>query len=80
VGGGVVEDEVDVEVGRDLAVDRLEELLELDRAVAGVQRPDHLTGGDVQCRVEARGALALVVVGRALRCAGEHRQDRRAAI
>ena len=37
VSGGVVEDQVDGEFGRDLAVERLEELFELDRAVAGVQ-------------------------------------------
>jgi hypothetical protein len=33
---------VDLEVVGDLAIEALEELLELDRAVAGVQRSDHL--------------------------------------
>ena len=80
VGGGVVEHEVDVEVGGDLAIERGQELLELDRAVAGVQRADDLAGGDVQRGVEARGAGALVVVGGALGRAGQHRQDRRGAI
>ena len=80
VGGAVVEDQVHVEVVGDLAVDGLQELLELDRAVAAVQRADHLAGRDVQRGVEAGGARALVVVGGALRGAGQHRQDRRGAI
>ena len=66
VGRAVVEDDVDVEIGRDLAIEGLQELLELDRAVAAVQRADDLAGGDVQRGVEARGAVAFVVVGRAL--------------
>jgi hypothetical protein len=41
---------------RDLAVDGLQELLELDRAVTAVQRADHFAGADVQGGVEARGA------------------------
>ena len=59
VRGAVVEDHVHVELGGDLAVEGLQELLELDRAVAGVQRADHLAGGDVQRGVEARGARRL---------------------
>ena len=44
VRGAVVEDHVDVEIVGDLAVERLQELLELDRAVAAVQRADDLAG------------------------------------
>ena len=55
VRGGVVEHEMDFQPWRDLTVERLKELLELDRAVAGVQGADHLAGGDIQRRVEARG-------------------------
>ena len=62
------------------AVDRLQELRELDRAVALVQGADDLPGLDVQRGVEARGAVALVVVGRALGRAGQHRQRRRGAV
>ena len=43
-----------VQVGGDLAIKGLQELLELDRAVAGVQRADHLARRDVQRGVEAR--------------------------
>ena len=59
---------------------RLQELLELDRAVSAVQRPDHLAGAEVQGGVEARSAVALVVVRRALGQARPHRQDRRRAV
>jgi hypothetical protein len=34
----VIKDDVHVEIGRDVAVERLQELLELDRAVPAVQR------------------------------------------
>jgi hypothetical protein len=53
---GVVEHEVNVEAVGDLAVDGLQELLEFDRAVAGVQRADHVAGGDIERGVEAGGA------------------------
>ena len=56
VGGGVVEDEVNVEVFGDLCVDGLQELPELDRAMAGVQPADHLSAGEIQRGVEARRA------------------------
>jgi hypothetical protein len=57
-------DQVRVEIGGDLAIDGLRELLELDRAVAVVQRPDHLSRGDVQRRVPG-GFCAFVIVRRA---------------
>ena len=41
---------MDIELGWDLAVERLQELLELDRAVAAVQAADDLAAGDVQRR------------------------------
>jgi hypothetical protein len=59
---------------------RPEELLELDRAMASVQRSDHPARADVERGVETRGARALVVVRRALGRARQHRQHRRAAI
>ena len=77
---GVVEHQVHVEVGRDLAVDGLQELLELDRAVAGVQRADDLAGREVERGVEAGRAVTLVVVGRALGDPRAHRQDRRGPV
>src|SRR5664280_714701 len=59
----VIENEVNVQGGGNLLVDGDEELLELDRAVAGVQRPDHLAGGDVQRGEQAARPVTLVVVG-----------------
>ena len=64
----------------DFAVDGLQELLELDRAVTRVQASDHLARGEVQRRVEARGAGAPIVVAGALGDARQQRQDRRGAI
>jgi hypothetical protein len=52
VRGGVVEHQVHVQLGLDLCVQRLQELLELDRSVAAVESADHLAGGDVKCRIE----------------------------
>lgn len=78
--GGVVEHEVHVEVDGYVLVDCLQELQELDRAVALVQRSDHLPALDVQRRVQAVGAVPLVVVRRALWRAWEHRQRGRCAI
>jgi hypothetical protein len=77
VGGVVVEHEVHVELGWHLVVDRLQEPLELERAVTGVQRADHLAAGRVERGEQARSAVALVVVRAALRHA---RQQRLAAI
>ena len=59
-GGVVVEDEVDLKVGRDLTLQRRQEALELDRAMAGVRRADHLAGGGVERREQAAGAVALI--------------------
>jgi hypothetical protein len=76
-GRGVVEHQVHLELAGDHAIERGQELLELDRAAAGVQGADHLGSGDVQCRVQDRGARALVVVRRAVRAVGQRRQVRR---
>jgi hypothetical protein len=50
---GVVQDDRDVEVLGDFAIERGQELLELDRAMAAVRPPDHFAGGQIQRRVEA---------------------------
>jgi len=56
VGGDVVQDDVDVQAGRDGFVDGSQELPELDRPVPGVQRPDDLAGGQAQGGVQVRVA------------------------
>jgi hypothetical protein len=75
VGRAVVEHDVDIEVAGDLAVDRLQELVKLERPVAVVQLADHHPGREIQGGVEAGGAVALVVVVRSGRRAREHRQS-----
>jgi hypothetical protein len=80
VGGVVVEHEVHLQLGGDLAVDRLQQALELDRAMAVVQRSDYLSRGGVQGSEQAEGTVALVVVRSALGHARQHRQNRRGPI
>ncbi|ALE76820.1 hypothetical protein FRP1_28940 (plasmid) [Pseudonocardia sp. EC080625-04] len=80
MGGGVVQHQVHVELGGDFAVEGAQELAELDRPMAGVQGTDDLAGGDVEGGVEARGAVADVVVAGPRRAAGQHRKDGLGAI
>jgi hypothetical protein len=65
MGGVVIENPVHVEFGGHLAVDHLQELLELDRAVAGVRPADHLALGELKRGEQARGAVTLVVTAAA---------------
>ena len=62
VRGCIVEHEVHVEVLGDSLVDGVEELLELDRAVAGVQLADHLSGREIQRGVQVAGSGLPVVM------------------
>jgi hypothetical protein len=62
VGGHVVENDVDVEVGRSLLVDEVEKLAELDGAMAGGESGDDVPCCDVEGGVEVGCAVALVVV------------------
>jgi hypothetical protein len=48
--------------------------------VALVQRPDDFAAGDVQCGEQRGRAGAFVVMRRALRNPGQHRQDRRGPV
>ncbi|MDP9683679.1 hypothetical protein J2S47_004181 [Streptomyces griseoviridis] len=76
VGRVVVEDQVDLEAGRNLLVEFGEELLELGGPVAAVERADDLAGGRFQGCEQGGGAGADVVVAAAFGDAGHHRQDR----
>ena len=80
VGGVVVADQVHVEVGRYLLVQPGQELGELDRAVAAVDRADHRAGGHVEGGEQGGDAVADVVVGAPLGHARHHRQDRCTAV
>ena len=76
VGAVVVADQVHVELLGHLAVDLLQELLELDRAVAPVQRADHGPVGGIERGEQARGPVAQVVMGALLSDPGHHRKRR----
>lgn len=58
VGRVVVQDQVNLQAGRDFLVQFREELLELRRPVAAVKRSDDLAGGDFEGGEEGRGAGA----------------------
>lgn len=61
VGGEVVEDQMGLGFGGDLAWRVCRNCFELDRPVTGVQRADHLDAGEVQRGEQALGAVALWV-------------------
>ena len=63
VGGVVVEDQVNPQLGGDLAVDGAQELHELLMTVPGQAPSDDRAGEHVQCREQGGSAVALVVVG-----------------
>ena len=80
VAAGVVEHDVDREVGRHAGVDGIEEAAELLRPVAWEAAPDHVAGGDIE-RGEQRGrTVALIVVRPPLGLAGPQRQERLGAV
>lgn len=74
VGGGVVEDEVDVEVCRHARLDLIEKGAELDRTMPGRTAADHGPRLHVEGSEQIGRALAAIVVGPALGLAGPHRQ------
>lgn len=76
MGSVVVAHQMNVQVRRDSFVDRGEELLELDRAVASMQLADHRAIGDVERGEQAGDVVAVVVVGAPFGHPRHHRQDR----
>ncbi len=76
VGRVIVHDDVDVEVGRHLRVDLLEEVEELGRPVPLVAFADDEARGDIECRKQRGRAVADVAVGATLGHARHHRQNR----
>ena len=79
VGGVVVGDHVQAHLGVGLGY-QLEEVQELGVGVALVAGVGHCAGRDLQCREQARGAVAEVVVGGLLGQPSPHRQDRSGAV
>ena len=80
VGGGVVDDHMDVELVGNGAVDEVQEPSELDGPVAIGHVGDDLARGDVEGHVEIGGAVAFVVVGASLGESRAQREDGSGAI
>ena len=59
----VIEDQMPVEVGRHVRVDRLQELQKLLTAMAPMTLADHLARRHVEGGEKGRGAVPAVVVG-----------------
>src|SRR3984893_2717861 len=70
----VVEHQVDIEVGRHLLIDSLQEAFELGRAMAAMGLSDHAAGGDVEGGKEGGDAMTPVVMGAPLGHAGSQGQ------
>ena len=80
VAAGIVDDEMDVEIGRHVALDGVEEAAELPGAMAGEALADDLADLHVERGEQRERAMPLVVVGAALGLAGPHRQERLGAV
>jgi hypothetical protein len=74
VGGEVVQDDMDVEVGGDFAVDLVQEGDEVVLVVAGANIGDDRAVGDVERGEQVNGAVALIVMRRSLGRGGQHGQ------
>lgn len=75
VGGGIVEDEVNVEILGNLVVDRRQELAELLRAMPAVELRQYRSRLEVKRGEEIGRPAAFVVVGSSLRGSRAHRQE-----
>ena len=76
VSGVVVHDQVNVEIGWDVAFDLAQEGEKLAAAMAGIATPDDLADGDVESREQAEGSVARVVAGAPLDLSRAHGQQR----
>jgi hypothetical protein len=72
----VVEDQMHVQLRRDCRLNGIEELSELPRSVAVMERPNDAACGDFPGGEERRGAMAVVVMCAAFHLARTHRQQR----
>jgi hypothetical protein len=75
VGGIIVEDDMDRPIGRDLALDGIEEANEFEMAVALHAAPDHGAVEHAERGEQGSGAVALVVVRHGLAAPGLDRQS-----
>ena len=66
----VIQDEMNVQIGRHLGLDHIQELAELHRAMAPVELADDPAGLQVQRGKQGSRPVAFVVVRAALHCPG----------
>ena len=70
VGGVIVHDQMDIEIGRHGGVDGIEEAAELGCAVAPVAAAEHPAGGNIEGGEQRRRAMAFVIITVPLSLAG----------
>ena len=75
VGGIVVHHQMHVELGRYVGLDGVEELAELERAVAALELTDHPTRLGIQRGEQTGGSMPQVVVGAAFGLSRAHGQQ-----
>src|SRR5579863_1178219 len=80
VGAIVVQDEMDLEFLRHVAVNGVEKLAELARAMAAMQLAQHTATGDIESGKQAGSAVALVIMAAALDLSRTHRQQGRGTV
>ena len=80
VGCVVIHHEMDIEMLGDLLVDRVQELLELERSMASMTFADHFSGRDVECSEQGRCSVPNIVVGLAFRIPRSHGEKRLCSI
>src|SRR6266853_2822710 len=76
----VIQNQMDVEVGRHTVINRIEKTQELPTAMSAMALPNDASGRDVQRGKQRRGAVPHVIMCSALGLPRTHRQQRRRPI
>jgi hypothetical protein len=80
VRGVIVQDEVNIEIGRNFALDLAQKAHKFPASMPGFNRCDDPTGCYIQSGKERSGGMPIIVMAPTLRAARAHRQDRLAAL
>lgn len=75
VSGIVINDQMDLQVSRDVRLDMLQEVEVLLMAVPSLALSENLARGDIERGIERQGSVADIVVGHTLHIAQAHRQN-----
>ena len=76
----VIQDQVDIQVWRDIFFDGVEEVTKLDRAMAALRLSDQFTRLGIERGKEAGGVVTRIIVGAAFDLPWTHWQQRRGSI